>query len=117
MTIRKEILDELLKDYDGTDPQTILGEGGLLKQLTKAVIERALEAEMETHLGYKKHEAAGKGTGNSRNGKSQKTLQAECGPVELHIPRDRNAEFEPVVVRKGHTRWINGWSDTPGGTR
>lgn len=104
MTIRKEILDELLKDYDGTDPQTILGEGGLLKQLTKAVIERALEAEMETHLGYKKHEAAGKGTGNSRNGKSQKTLQAECGAVKLDVLRDRNAEFEPVVVRKGQTR-------------
>lgn len=104
MTIRKEILDELLKDYDGKDPQTILGEGGLLKQLTKAVIERALEAEMETHLGYKKHEAVGRGTGNSRNGRSKKTLQAECGAVELNIPRDRNAEFEPVVVRKGQTR-------------
>lgn len=104
MTIRKEILDELLKDYDGHDPQTILGEGGLLKQLTKAVIERALEAEMETHLGYKKHEVLGKSTGNSRNGKSKKTLQAECGAVELHIPRDRKAEFEPVVVRKGQTR-------------
>lgn len=104
MTIRKEILDELLKDFDGADPQTILGEGGLLKQLTKAVIERALETEMEQHLGYKKHNSEGRRTGNSRNGKSKKTLQAECGAVELAVPRDRNSAFEPQVVKKGQTR-------------
>jgi putative transposase len=104
MTIRKEILDELLKDVDGSDPHTILGEGGLLKQLTKAVLERALEAELDNHLGYKKHHTTGRGSGNSRNGTSKKTLQAECGAVEINVPRDRNGDFEPVIVRKGQTR-------------
>jgi putative transposase len=104
MTIRKEILDELLKDVDGNDPHTILGEGGLLKQLTKAVLERALEAELDNHLGYKKHHTTGRGSGNSRNGTSKKTLQAECGAVEINVPRNRNGDFEPVIVRKGQTR-------------
>lgn len=93
MTIRKEILDELLKDY--TDPKDILAEGGLLKQLTKAVIERCLETELEQHLGYAKYTPKAEGSSNTRNGKSQKMLQSEQGPVEISVPRDRESSFEP----------------------
>jgi len=102
MTIRKELIDELLKDCQ--NPQEVLGEQGLLKQLTKALVERCLEAEMDTHLGYKKHAREGKGNGNHRNGHSGKTLKGEFGEVELEIPRDRNGQFEPQMVKKGQTR-------------
>src|SRR5258708_36676432 len=71
MTIRRELIDELLNEYE--TPQDILGEGGLLKELTKAVIERCLETELDTHLGYPKHARKGNATGNMRNGHSQKT--------------------------------------------
>ena len=87
MTIRRELIDELLKDYE--NPQDILGEGGLLKELTKAVIERCLETELDTHLGYPKHGRKGNVTGNNRNGHSQKTLKGEQGHVDIEVPRDR----------------------------
>lgn len=77
MTIRRELIDELLMEYE--TPQDILGEGGLLKELTKAVIERCLEAELDTHLGYPKHGRKGSAVGNTRNGSSQKTLKGEQG--------------------------------------
>lgn len=102
MTIRKEILDELLKDY--TDPKDILAEGGLLKQLTKAVIERCLETELEQHLGYAKYAPKADGSSNARNGKSRKLLQSEQGPVEISVPRDREGSFEPQLVRKHQSR-------------
>jgi putative transposase len=108
MTIRPELIDELLKGH--TSPQDILGEGGLLKQLTKAVVERCLEAELDTHLGYKKHAPEGKGTGNSRNGRSRKTLKGEHGQVEIEIPRDRNGSYEPQMIEKGQTR-LAGFND------
>ncbi|GHO54174.1 hypothetical protein KSB_26490 [Ktedonobacter robiniae] len=108
MTIRKEILDELLKEY--TSPQDILGEGGLIKELTKAVTERCLEAELETHLGYGKYEPKAEGTTNSRNGKSRKTLKGEQGHLELEIPRDREGSFEPQLVKKHQTR-LDGFND------
>lgn len=76
--IRKEILDELLKDYKS--PEDLLGPGGLLKQLTGALVERALEAEMTDHLGYEKHEPKGRGSGNSRNGATKRTLRTDDGP-------------------------------------
>src|SRR5512135_290795 len=104
MPIRRELLDELLKDYE--PPQDILGEGGLLKELTKAVIERCLETELDTHLGYLKHGRKGNATGNMRNGHSQKTLKGEQGHVELEIPRDRQGTFEPQLVKKGQTRMV-----------
>lgn len=78
MTIRRELIDELLNAYP--HPQDILAEDGLLKQLTKAVIERCLETELDTHLGYPKHARQGNETGNRRNGRSQKTLKV-CRPV------------------------------------
>lgn len=108
MTIRPELIDELLKGH--TSPQDILGEGGLLKQLTKAVVERCLEAELDTHLGYKKHAPEGKGTGNSRNGRSCKTLKGEHGEIEIAVPRDRNGSYEPQIIEKGQTR-LAGFDD------
>ena len=102
MSIRRELIDELLADYP--NQQDILGEGGLLKQLTKAVIERCLETELDVHLGYPKHARAGNSTGNVRNGSSQKTLKGEQGHIEIQVPRDRHATFEPQLVQKGQTR-------------
>lgn len=103
MTIEKELLDNLLKDYK--KPEDLIGENGLLKQLTKAILERALEAELTDHLGYDKHEAKGRRSGNSRNGKSQKMLKGEFGTLPLAVPRDRDASFEPKIVAKGQTRF------------
>jgi putative transposase len=102
MPIRRELIDELLKDYP--DPQDVLAEDGLLKQLTKAVIERCLETELDTHLGYPKHGRAGTATGNRRNGHSQKTLKGEQGQIDIEVPRDRQGSFEPQLVKKGQTR-------------
>jgi putative transposase len=102
MTIRRELIDELLKDYE--TPQDILGEGGLLKELTKAVIERCLETELDTHLGYPKHTRKGNATGNRRTGHSQKTLKGEQGHLDIEVPRDRQGTFEPQLVKKGQTR-------------
>ena len=103
MTIRRELIDELLKDYE--TPQDILGEGGLLKELTKAVIERCLETELDTHLGYPKHGRKGNVNRNMRNGHSQKTLKGEQGHVDIEVPRDRQGTFEPQLVKKGQTRF------------
>src|SRR3954452_10336321 len=95
-----EPLDELLKEYK--KPEDMLGPDGLLKQLTKALIERILEGEMTHHLGYEKHDPSGDKTGNSRNGKTQKRVRSKrSGELEISIPRDRNAEFEPKLIRKG----------------
>lgn len=82
----------------------MLEEGGLLKQLTKQLVQKCLEAEMDTHLGYEKNERAGKGSENRRNDYSKKTLKSEQGEVELGIPRDRAGEFEPKIVEKHQTR-------------
>lgn len=95
------MLDELVK---GKPPEEILGDEGVLKQLTKRLVERALEGEMTTHLGYEKHCPEGRNTGNSRNGKSPKRVKGKFGEVELEIPRDRSGEFEPQLVKKGQRR-------------
>jgi putative transposase len=108
MTIRRELIDELLKDYE--TPQDILGEGGLLKELTKAVIERCLETELDAHLGYPKHGRKGSALGNTRNGSSPKTLKGEQGHVDIAVPRDRQSTFEPQLVKKGQTR-LEGFDD------
>jgi len=102
MTIRRELIDELRKDYDKS--QDILGEGGLLKELTKAVVERCLETELGMHLGYPKHGRKGNANGNTRNGSSQKTLKGEQGHIDIEVPRDRQGTFEPQLVKKGQTR-------------
>ncbi len=103
MEIDKEVVDKLLANYQ--KPEDIVGENGLLKQLTKALVERAMEAELTTHLGYEKHDPVGYGSGNSRNGQSRKTLKGEFGEIEIAVPRDRNASFEPQIVPKGETRF------------
>ena len=102
MNIRKELLDELLQACK--TPPDLFGEGGILKQLTTALVERALEAELSTHLGYGKHEPRPEGQTNSRNGYSQKTIQGDFGVAEITIPRDRQGEFEPQMVKKGQSR-------------
>src|SRR3954463_9323647 len=82
----------------------LTGEGGLLQQLTKRVLESALEGEITDHLGYDKGDPAGKNGGNSRNGVRGKTVLTEVGPVELAVPRDRDGSFEPQIVRKRQRR-------------
>ena len=98
MAITKEVLDELLKEYEV--PEDIIGSEGLLKQLTKALIERAMDAEITTQLGYEKHDQYEKQTTNRRNGRSRKTLRSDQGKLEIEIPRDREGTFEPAIVPK-----------------
>jgi len=102
------LLDELLKGC--RTPEDILGQQGLLKQLTKRMVERALEAEMRDHLGYEPHAPEGRGTGNSRNGKTKKTVQSDAGQFEIEVPRDREGSFEPQLVRKRQRR-LDGFDD------
>lgn len=103
--IDPEIIDELLKN--GHSPEDV---NSLLQQFTKAVMERALQGEMSQHLGYGKHEAAGRNTGNSRNGVTRKTVKGDFGQIELETPRDRKGEFEPLLVKKNQTR-VSGFND------
>ncbi len=108
MGIDKELIDKLLADYKG--PEDLIGEQGLLKQLTKALVERAMHAELTHHLGYEKHDSCGKGSGNSRNGTSTKTLKGDFGEAEIEVPRDRNGTFEPKIVPR-HQRRFSGFDD------
>ncbi|AZQ11558.1 IS256 family transposase [Shewanella khirikhana] len=108
MPISDELIAQLLEGY--SSPDDILGEDGLLKQLTKKVAERALEVEMDAHLGYAKHEPSGKNSGNSRNGKTRKSVRSLHGEMELEVPRDRNGTFEPMLVRKGEKQ-LNGFDE------
>lgn len=94
-------LDDLLK---GKTPEEILGEGGVLKDLTRRLVERALEGEMTDHLGYEPHAPEGRGTGNSRNGKTTKSVKTDSGEVEIEVPRDRAGDFEPQLVKKRQRR-------------
>ena len=107
MTVLKalphELIDSLLSDYK--KPEDLIGEHGLLKQLTKALVERALQAEMAEHLGHTKHEPVANPTGNTRNGNSKKTLKGEFGELPIEIPRDRHGSFEPQLISKHQTRW------------
>ena len=96
------LLDELLKDC--TTPQEILGAHGLLKQLTKRLVERALEAELTAHVGYAPHARQAGARGNYRNGTGTKTVHLETGPCAIEVPRDRNASFEPQLVKKRQRR-------------
>jgi len=102
-TIDNELIDNLLKNYK--KPEDLIGENGLLKQLTKQLLERAMAAEMTDHVGYDKHDAAGNNSGNSRNGKSAKTLKGTFGELALETPRDRNGTYEPQIIEKHQTRF------------
>jgi len=103
-----DLVDQLLKDYK--QPEDILGENGILKQFTKALLERAMQVEMSEHLGYERHDSSGDNSGNSRNGSSEKTLKGDFGALPIEVPRDRNAEFEPKIVPKGKTR-LDGFNE------
>ncbi|MDX8386605.1 MAG: IS256 family transposase [Gallionella sp.] len=100
-----DLIDQLLAGYQ--KPEDLIGEHGLLKQLTKAVIERALQAEMAAHLGHSKHELVANPVGNTRNGKSHKTLKGDFGELPIEIPRDRQSSFEPQLIPKHQTRWTS----------
>ena len=108
MGLDNDLLDKLLEGYQ--KPEDLIGENGLLKQLTKALVERALNAELTHHLGYDKNDPEGRGSGNSRNGRSRKTLKGDFGQVEIEVPRDRQGEFEPQIVGK-HQRRFSGFDD------
>jgi len=103
MAITDEVLNELLKEYQ--KPEDLLGQNGLLKQLQKRLLEKAMGAELTVHLGYEKHDVAGKNTGNSRNGTSPKTIKGEFGNLDLAAPRERNGTFAPQIVAKGQRRF------------
>jgi transposase-like protein len=107
--IDEQLADQLLGRARAEGVE-LLGPDGLLSQVTKAVLERALAEEMTEHLGYEKHDPAGRGSGNSRNGMTGKTLLTDVGAVDLAVPRDRNGSFEPKIVRKGQTR-LEGFND------
>jgi putative transposase len=106
--IRQELLDELLADYQ--NPEDLTGPEGLLKQLFGRLVETAAGAELTDHLGYEKGDRVGRGSGNSFNGTTPKTLKTEHGDVRVDMPRDRNSSFEPRIVEKGQTHW-DGFDD------
>jgi transposase-like protein len=107
--VDEQLADELLGRAQSEGVE-LLGPDGLLSQVTKAVLERALGEEMTEHLGYEKHDPAGRGSGNSRNGTTGKRLRTEIGGIDLDVPRDRNGSFEPRIVRKGQTR-LDGFNE------
>src|ERR1041385_7286812 len=99
MALDKELIDKLLEGYQ--KPEDLIGENGLLKQLTKALVERAMNAELTHHLGYEKNDRQGRGSGNSRNGKSRKKRKGDFGEVEIEVPRDRKSGLyeQPKLFR------------------
>lgn len=108
MAISKDVLDALMKDYK--NPEDLIGETGLFKQLTKQLLERAMQAELTEHLGYEKNAPSINQAGNARNGSSQKKIKGDFGEIDVAIPRDRNASFDPVILPKGQSRF-SGFDD------
>ena len=106
--VPEELLSGLLANYK--KPEDLIGENGLLKQLTKLLVEKALDAELTEHLGHDRHESVANATGNTRNGKSKKTLKGEFGELPIDVPRDRLGSFEPQLIPKHQTRW-SGFDD------
>jgi putative transposase len=108
MTVKKhdvpeDLISSLMANY--RKPEDLIGENGLLKQLTKILVEKALEAGMAEHLGHGKNQPVENPAGNTRNGKSKKTLKGEFGALPIEIPRDRHGTFEPQLISKHQTRW------------
>lgn len=101
--VPKELIASLLADY--RKPEDLIGEHGLLKQLTKILVESALETEMAEHLGHGKNEPVENPAGNTRNGKRKKTRKGEFGELPIEIPRDRHGTFEPLLIPKHQNRW------------
>ena len=110
MAIDKELLDRLLADYNHLKPEELIGENGLLKQLTKGLLERALQAELTIHLGHEKHGSLANKGGKARNGTSAKTIKGEFGMLPIEVPRDRDSSFAPIIIPKGQTRF-SGFDD------
>ena len=106
--LRREVFDEAMLDQLLASAQergvALTGEGGFLPEMVKAVLERGMDAELTQHLGYDKHDPAGRGSGNSRNGSTPKTVATEVGDVTLDQPRDRNSSFASALVPKGQRR-------------
>jgi len=106
------LLDELLeRSRDEAGGLKLTGEGSMLGEMVAAVLERALAAELTAHLGYGRHEMAGHGSGNSRNGTIAKTVQTGVGPVPVQVPRDRAGTFEPLLLPKRAGRVAGGLDD------
>ena len=97
------LVEELMKNYQ--KPEDIIGENGLLKQLTKQLLNKALDGEITHHLGYEKHSSKGNNTGNSRNGKTSKKIKGDFGEIDLEVPRDRNGDFDPQIIEKNQTHF------------
>jgi putative transposase len=108
MAIKDEILEEILKEYK--NPEDLIGKDGILKELTKRLVEKAMESELTHHLGYEKYSPAGKKSGNSRNGKGSKTIKGDFGEMPIEVPRDRNGNFNPQIIPKHQTRF-SGFDD------
>ena len=108
MAISNEMLDELLGNAKTQDD--LFGQDGIMKQISKRFMERLLEMEMTNHLGYEKYTPQGQNSGNSRNGKTKKTVKTGNGDIEIQVPRDRASEFQPVLVEKRQSH-LKGSSD------
>jgi putative transposase len=111
-TAKDDLIEQLLKDVDFSKltAEQITGESGLLKQLTKRIVEKAMNVEMKDHLGYEINNPDGNNSGNSRNGTSKKTILTEIGDIGIAVPRDRNGEYEPKIIKK-HQRRFDGFDD------
>ena len=108
MTIKQELLDELLEGYE--KPEDLLGENGILQELKKALVEKALGAELTHHLGYEKGSPPSRKATNTRNGHGKKKVKGSEGEMEISVPRDRNGTFEPQLIKKGQRRF-DGFDD------
>ena len=108
MTFSDALIDQLLQDYQ--KPEDLLGEQGILKELTKRLLERALAGELTHHLGYQKHDRKGRNSGNSRNGSTPKNVVGDFGEIAVDVPRDRNGAFQPQILKKGQNRF-SGFDD------
>lgn len=106
MAITQEMLDQLLKEYQ--KPEDLLGENGLLKELSQALLSRVMEGELTHHLGYEKHALSS--NGNARNGKYKKKVMSKNGELEIAVPRDRQGEYQPQIIKKGQRRF-DGFDD------
>jgi putative transposase len=108
MSIPDDLLDALMKDYK--KPEDLIGESGLLKQLTKQLLERAMQTEITDHLGYEKNAPANNKAGNTRNGSYKKKIKGDFGELDISVPRDRDTSFEPIILPKGQSRF-SGFDD------
>lgn len=104
MKLEEKVLQQLQEDLKKCKTMDdLLGKDGAIKKLIKSAVEQMLQCEMTEHLGYEKHDPEGRHSGNSRNGNSSKSLKSDFGKIEIEVPRDRNGEFEPTVVKKNQT--------------